>query len=107
MNDLGPCRGEPRITSGDDARMRSVAALGATIVMGIVGLLSLAGLVVFRSRALARWVVPTAFVLALCATATMGYAANLGGQIRHTEIRAATVTAPPGEEAGRPERGER
>jgi uncharacterized membrane protein len=78
------------------------AALAATIVMGIVGFLSLAGLVVFRSRALAWWVVPTAFGLALCATATMGYAANLGGQIRHTEIRAGAV--PAGEN---PERGER
>ena len=69
------------------------AAPAATIVTGIVGLLSLVGLVVFRSRALARWVVPTAFVLALGETATMGYAANLGGQIRHTGIRAAAVTA--------------
>lgn len=69
--------------------------------------MSLIGLVVFRSRALARWVVPTAFVLALGATATMGYAANLGGQIRHTEIRAAAVTAPAEAEGTRGERGER
>jgi uncharacterized membrane protein len=67
------------------------AALVATIVMGVVGFLSLIGLVVFRSRTLARWVVPTALVLALGATAAMGYAANLGGQIRHTEIRAGGV----------------
>jgi len=79
------------------------AALVATIVMGVVGFLSLIWLVVFRSRALARWVVPTALVLALGATATMGYAANLGGQIRHTEIRAGGVPAI----AGEGERGER
>jgi len=79
------------------------AALVATIVMGVVGFLSLIWLVVFRSRALARWVVPTALVLALGATATMGYAANLGGQIRHTEIRAGGVPAT----AGEGERGER
>jgi uncharacterized membrane protein len=79
------------------------AALVATVVAGIVGLLSLVGLIVFRSRALARWVVPTAFVLALGETAIMGYAANLGGQIRHTEIRAAAVASPAGEEG---ERGE-
>jgi len=82
------------------------AALAATIVMGVVGLLSLIGLAVFRSRALARWVVPTALVLALGATATMGYAANLGGQIRHTEIRAGGVPATAGEGEGG-ERGER
>lgn len=79
------------------------AALVATIVMGVVGFVSLIWLVVFRSRALARWVVPTALVLALGATATMGYAANLGGQIRHTEIRAGGVPAT----AGEGERGER
>jgi hypothetical protein len=79
------------------------AALVATIVMGVVGFVSLTWLVVFRSRALARWVVPTALVLALGATATMGYAANLGGQIRHTEIRAGGVPAT----AGEGERGER
>jgi hypothetical protein len=72
------------------------AALVATIVMGVVGFLSLIGLVVFRSRTLARWVVPTALVLALGATATIGYAANLGGQIRHTEIRAGGVPATTG-----------
>jgi uncharacterized membrane protein len=72
------------------------AALVATIVMGVVGFLSLIGLVVFRSRALARWVVPAALVLALAATATMGYAANLGGQIRHTEIRVGSVPATTG-----------
>jgi hypothetical protein len=82
------------------------AALAATIVMGVVGLLSLIALAVFRSRALARWVVPTAVVLALGATATMGYAANLGGQIRHTEIRAGGVPATAGEGEGG-ERGER
>jgi uncharacterized membrane protein len=80
------------------------AALAATIVMGVVGLLSLIGLAVFRSRALARWVVPTALVLALGATATMGYAANLGGQIRHTEIRSTAAPMPAGELR---ERGER
>ena len=64
----------------------------------------LIGLAVFRSQALARWVVPTALVLALGATATMGYAANLGGQIRHTEIRS---TAAPMRAGEVPERGER
>jgi len=80
------------------------AALVATIVMGVVGFLSLIGLAMFRSRALARWVIPAAFVLALGATATMGYAANLGGQIRHTEIRTNPAPVAGGEEG---ERGER
>ena len=67
------------------------AALAATIVMGVVGLFSLVVLAVFRRRPLARWATPVALVMALGATAAMGYAANLGGQIRHTEIRAASA----------------
>jgi len=81
------------------------AALLATIVMGGVGLLSLIVLGAFRKRSLARWVAPALLVVAVGATATMGYAANLGGQIRHTEIRAGVVVPPNGEESERDGRG--
>ena len=49
---------------------------------------------------------PVALVLSLGAADVMGYAANLGGQIRHTEIRAASsATADRGaDEVDRPER---
>lgn len=70
------------------------AALVATIVVGLVGVFSLAVLAVFRKRPLARWATPIALALSLGAAAAMGYAANLGGQIRHTEIRAATTAMP-------------
>jgi uncharacterized membrane protein len=82
------------------------AALVATIVLGAVGLFSLAVLAVFRKRPLARWATPVALVLSLGAAAAMGYAANLGGQIRHTEIRAATSATlnRGGNEGERPER---
>jgi hypothetical protein len=83
------------------------AALLATIVMGGVGLLSVIALGAFRKRSLARWVAPALMVLAIGATATMGYAANLGGQIRHTEIRSDIVVPPNGEEPERDRRGER
>ena len=73
------------------------AALVATIVMGVVGALSLIGLGAFRKRALPRWVTPALLLFALGATATMGYAANLGGQIRHTEIRPAAEVPIPNE----------
>jgi uncharacterized membrane protein len=69
------------------------AALVATVVVGLVGLFSLAVLVVFRKRPLARWATPVALALSLGAAGAMGYAANLGGQIRHTEIRAASTAA--------------
>jgi hypothetical protein len=66
------------------------AAFVATVVTGLVGLFSLLVLAAFRKRPLARWATPVALVLALGASGAMGYAANLGGQIRHTEIRATT-----------------
>lgn len=64
------------------------AALVATIVTGTLGALALASLIVYRRRALPRWLTTLGLVAALGSTAAMGYAANLGGQIRHTEIRA-------------------
>jgi uncharacterized membrane protein len=82
------------------------AALVATVVVGLVGLFSLAVLAVFRKRPLARWATPVALALSLGAAGAMGYAANLGGQIRHTEIRAASAAAldRAGEEGERRER---
>ena len=67
------------------------AALVGTIAMGAVGAFALLLLGTFRYRPLARWATALTLVLALGATGLMGYAANLGGQIRHTEIRAAGV----------------
>lgn len=64
------------------------AALVATIVLGIFGALALATLLLYRRRALPRWVTMLGFDTALVASSTMAYTANLGGQIRHTEIRA-------------------
>jgi hypothetical protein len=82
------------------------AALVATIAMAAVGALALFLLGVFRHRPLARWAAPLTLVLALGATGLMGYAANLGGQVRHTEIRAGSVAGalderPDGEDASR------
>lgn len=69
------------------------AALLATIALGAVGGAALAGLIAFRGAASA---IPMGFarlvlVFALVPAAAMGYTANLGGQIRHTEIRSATA----------------
>lgn len=66
-------------------------ALLATVAMAGLGALSLAALMAFRRRLLPRWVGAASFVLALGVGGVMGYTANLGGQIRHTEIRAGAV----------------
>ena len=73
------------------------AALVATVAMGLTGLFGLTTLVMFRKRPLSRWVTPVALVVSLGASGFMGYAANLGGQIRHTEIRAAAILPPIGD----------
>ena len=65
----------------------------AMIAMIVVGLFSVASLLAFWKRALARWVTPVALALSLVATGIMGYAANLGGMIRHTEIRVSALGA--------------
>ena len=71
----------------------------ATIAMFGSGVLGLAALAVFRRRPLPRWVSAAGLVIALGIGGLMGATANLGGQIRHTEIR-------PGGLAGAGERAE-
>jgi len=68
------------------------AALTATILLGAVGVVALGGLLTLRGDAArTRRVGRLVLVLALVPTAAMGYAAYLGGQIRHSEIRPGAV----------------
>jgi uncharacterized membrane protein YeaQ/YmgE (transglycosylase-associated protein family) len=87
------------------------AALLATIVMGVVGAFALVALGAFRKRPLPRWITPLALLLALAAAGAMGYTANLGGQVRHTEIRSGVATSAadmlPGADEETPEHRER
>ena len=83
------------------------AARVATIVMAASGVLALMALWRFRHRALARWVVPAAMILSLGAAAPMAYAANLGGMIRHTEIRGTEVPTSAAPSDDRQSRGSR
>jgi uncharacterized membrane protein len=57
----------------------SIEALG---VLALVGLLLLR-----RSGSMPQWVVVMVLVVSLVSAAVIGLTANLGGQIRHTEIR--------------------
>ncbi len=72
-------------------------ALIAVVVMGLTGLFCLITLAVFRRRPLAGWVTPVALIASLGTVGIMGYTANLGGQIRHTELRASTAVVPGGD----------
>jgi hypothetical protein len=76
------------------------AALVAVLLLGLAALFAFAILLVFRRRESGiPWRFATAaFLFALLPAAAMGYVANLGGQIRHPEIRT-EVIATPGEGA--------
>lgn len=83
-----------RIEEHEDAG--KMAAIGA----GLLGLVALGGLLGFRRTPVPRTFTLVALVLTLSAAGWIGYTANLGGQIRHTEIRVGTPAA--GDEANPP-----
>jgi uncharacterized membrane protein len=64
-----------------------LAAMGAYVL----GAISLAGLVWVRRRPLPRTLTVIVLPVALLVAGLMAYTATLGGQIRHTEIRAGAV----------------
>lgn len=81
------------------------AALVALVLLSAVGVLSLAELLAFRRRAVPRAALLVTLLAALLPAAAMAYTANLGGQIRHAEIRSGAPAAVHPAEAG--EAGER
>lgn len=66
-------------------------ALIATIALSSLGALALAALAVFRKKPQPRWITLMGFVLSLFVGGLMGYTAMLGGQVRHTEVRASAI----------------
>lgn len=70
---------------GDHEEFASVALT----LIELLGVVASGGLFLFRrSGALPHWYITLILVVALAAAGTVGFTANLGGQIRHTEIRA-------------------
>ena len=63
------------------------AAEIATFGAGALGALALLTLFVFRRREIPRWVGVSGLAGLTMLAAVMGWTANLGGQIRHSEIR--------------------
>lgn len=76
---------ESLIGTHEDAA--GLAAIGAYVLGGI----SLVALLWVRRRPLPRALTVTVLPVVLLVSGLMAYTANLGGQIRHTEIRAGTV----------------
>lgn len=64
------------------------SAEAALVVIEIAGAFAILGLfLIARKGDAARWVVPVCALLCLAALGLMARAGNLGGQIRHEEIR--------------------
>ena len=77
------------------ANAHEQAATVAFTAVLIVGAVALAGLLFFRKApALPNWLKWVVLGLALAATALLGWTANLGGKIRHPEVRAETESVP-------------
>lgn len=60
-------------------------ALAGAEVLGAIGV---AGLVLVVRRAMPGWFIPATLALTIVGGGLMAWTANVGGQIRHTEIRA-------------------
>lgn len=69
------------------------AATAAFIGSSIAGALAFVLLAWSRRRELPRWAVGSMLVIVLGVAGVMGWTANLGGQIRHTEIAGGNVAA--------------
>jgi uncharacterized membrane protein len=79
----------PGVTEAYIGRHEEMAEL-ALVLIGTLGIASLAGLLFLReSGAIPKWIVVIVLLLSLVTAAVVGLTANLGGQIRHTEVRSA------------------
>jgi uncharacterized membrane protein len=77
----------PGVTETYIGRHEEIASF-TLVLIELLGVASLAGIMLFqRSGAVPRWVVVMILVLSLITAAAVNITANLGGQIRHTEIR--------------------
>ncbi len=85
----------PGVTEASIGRHEEMAEL-TLVLMETMGIAALAGLLFFReSGAIPKWIVVIVLLLSLITAAVVDLTANLGGQIRHTEIRDDFVPSQP------------
>ncbi|MGA2174161.1 MAG: hypothetical protein ABSH38_04165 [Verrucomicrobiota bacterium] len=87
----GAVKGLPGFVDTILERHQTVAAL-ALAGCSLLGVIALAGLLLFRDRTPARWFGITMLFATVIVGLILIWTANLGGQIRHSEIRAPTPT---------------
>jgi hypothetical protein len=84
---------EALVERHEDAAARALVALE---VAGAVALLGLA--LTLRARDVPAWILVATLLVTAVGAGLLGWTANLGGQIRHTEIRAGAAASAGGEE---------
>jgi hypothetical protein len=78
----------PGVTESYIGDHEDVASVALALIE-LLGAVAWGGLFLFRkSGSLPKWYIALVLVIALASAGTVGLTANLGGQIRHTEIRA-------------------
>jgi len=84
----------PGVTEAYIGRHEELAEL-TLVLMEILGVLSLTGLVLLKLKgSIPAIIVILVLVMSLITATFVGITANLGGQIRHTEIRESAVPTP-------------
>jgi hypothetical protein len=68
------------------------AAELSTIAFVLLGLFALGSLILFRRKTIPRGATITALLFTMVVTGMMAWTANLGGNIRHTELQTASTT---------------
>jgi hypothetical protein len=77
----------PGVTEAFIGRHEEMAGLSLVLIV-FLGIVSGVGLIFFRrSATIPKWFIALVLVLSFSAAAAVGLTVNLGGQIRHTEIR--------------------
>jgi len=77
----------PGVTEASIGRHEEMADIALVFMEGL-GIIALTGLFLLRrTGSIPKWLVLIVLVISFITAAVVGLAANLGGQIRHTEIR--------------------
>lgn len=84
----------PGVTETIIERHEDAAKIALILVLSL-GTLSGAGLIATRAKPVPRWLASGLLAVSLTTSGLMAWTGNLGGQIRHTEIRAGAPALPP------------
>lgn len=81
----------PGVSEGVIEKHEELATLAFSVV-SVAAIISVAGILLFKKTRILRIIRPLMLLLALTTAGIMAVTAHLGGQVRHTEIRAGFTT---------------